>query len=73
MILFNGDKSYLPRGGGELYGDLKLNNNNLYLRFVDELSEALRGVTIILKGNESDILYTCLKQNNEFKWIPLNQ
>ncbi len=71
-----GGKSYLPRGGGELYGDLKLNNNNLYLGFVDELpeaSEALRGATIILKGNESDILYTCLKQNNEFKWIPLNQ
>lgn len=71
-----GGKSYLPRGGGDLYGDLKLNNNNLYLGFVNELpeaSEALRGATIILKGNESDILYTCLKQNNEFKWIALNQ
>lgn len=72
----HGGKSYLPRGGGDLYGDLKLNNNNLYLGFVNELpeaSEALRGATIILKGNESDILYTCLKQNNEFKWIALNQ
>lgn len=70
-----GGKSYLPSGGGEVYGDIKMKSSKLFLGLVDELpvaSEANRGSTIILKGDASDKIYVCLKTEGTYNWVSLN-
>lgn len=68
----HGGNAWFPKGGGELYGDINLQNNFIKLGMVDTLPEAsenYRGKHIILKDdNDGDKLYACLFDGANFSW-----
>lgn len=71
-----GGKSYLPRGGGDVYGDINMNGNGLYLGMVDTLPEPsaeLRGCTLLHKGTESDEVKICVLDKNVYVWKTMIQ